>query len=108
MGDAVCVIADGTPASIASNVAKPPGEAAAPYYLELSYRSFAEAELPVAALPYGAGATPLPYSIRLAAGAATSIAWLGTGPPQQVQITIPPLNALCLSRIAVATLHNAP
>ncbi len=105
-GQYTCVIADSTPVEVSRNVPAPEGEPTAAYYVKLAYRAFAATQLPLAALPPGAGAAPSNYAIAVAPGTTSSIAWIGDGPPQRVGLTVPPATTLCISRFEVATVHR--
>ncbi len=104
-GAYACVIADTAPVEVSRNVPRPPGEATAAYYAKLTYRSWEAAQLPLAALPYG---QPVPngYAMTIAAGTASSIAWIGDGPPLRVAVTVPLATTICIKGFEVASVHR--
>jgi hypothetical protein len=108
-GDELCVIADGTPVPVERRLEPPPSATVGPYYVELSYRVWQPVSLPIV-VDTGAGYSALPdNTLLLTPGANASISWLGVegASPHRVELTVPPLTTVCMSRLEIVTLRDA-
>ena len=106
-GQEVCVIAGGAPVSVERQLGRLPGGASTPYYVRLVYRVWQSVVLPVL-VDTGSGYPPAPGgAIELSPRAGASISWLGVGVPHRVELNVPALTTVCMSRFDIVTLRNA-
>jgi hypothetical protein len=106
-GHSLCVIADGTPVAVERHLSNPLNLVGGPYYMQLDYRAWHIIGLPIL-INSGLGYPPAQNdAIELSPKVGSSIAWLGEKVPRQVELIVPPLTTVCMSRFNIATLHNA-
>ena len=105
-GGDLCVVASGAPVSVGRQVVGARGGTGTPFYVRLTYRVWHPAGLSVFT-DTGAGYPPAPeHGIELSPRASSSIAWLGAGVPRQVELEVPPLTTVCMSRFEIVTLGD--
>jgi hypothetical protein len=106
-GNNLCVIADAAPVAIERVVGKSPSTKEVPYYVRLAARVWRPVGLGVL-VDTGAGYPPAPdHAIELSPKVGASISWLGEGVPHRVELVVPALTTVCMSRFDIVKLHNA-
>jgi len=107
-GQQLCVIADSSPVSVERRLEPVPDVTEAPYYVQLAYRVWQPINLAMT-VDAGGRYPPIPYyTLTLSPHADASIGWLGPGSPHRVELTVPPLTTVCMSRFEIVTLRNLP